>query len=382
MDILTFEQLTEIEYVLIFDYVDQPLFFVGESNNKPLMFYFVDENKYLFSPLEYSDFERILGKSTDRELLSKLFISNRLKLMEIIDETTYFKTIDGLAELNEYLPKNKFKREFDLVRDTRLSKLSISDFRKYNTDKVVISMHDKKDSNILSLNVFDSLVALVRKYGKELNNINFTDFPVQVIAPEKGSFKIGFMLDTKNNESLFENEKNVNFSLLLDLINNLNSDNINEEIVENEAVHKILPALNKYYQAIKSEEIYSVIKTSTNEVTLRKDSTNFEKNIDKLIASKTKEVTEESFVTIIGDIKSANTAYNHFILEDKKTGFTYKGRIEKELFSDLKSKKRAFKNYPSEIQAELKSTITYEEGLPQDQIDRLEPKYVLVSFID
>lgn len=383
---LTFKQLIEIEYVLIFDLIDQPLFFVGESDNKAYLFYFVDENSYLFSPLLYSDFKLLLGEDVDREVLNKLYLSNRLNIMKIQeDESVIYEEVENIKELNSYLPHEKFRRNIDIIRDVPLSEIDLKEFNRFDetlSNEIVVSMHDEKNSNVLSLNIFDSLIELVKKYREELNNEYLTDIPLRVIAPEFGSFRIGFKFDTNENKSLFDNEDNVDFTLLIDLINNLNADDISTDIIENRLVQKILPSLNKYYRSLDKENVYTILKTNTFEAKITNKLPNFEKNLDVLLEKKSKEITDKSYIYVYGDILSANTVNNHFILSESESGFIYRGKFESNLFYDLKSKNRDFKNFPSEIRAHIEKIITYEEGLPRDQIESLKPKYIMMDFED
>ncbi|WP_413531467.1 hypothetical protein [Carnobacterium maltaromaticum] len=381
---LTLKQLNDIEYLFIFEYFDQPLFFVAKSNRHAYLFFYFDEGKYLYSPLEIADIDLLMTNESNRSILNRLISYGTLDVLHVSDTVEYYSISDyeekfGL-NIEDLLPKEKFNRKFDYQNN-----LSIVELAKQYQDiiqdllpakNISLRLVDENDSSVLPVDDILKTIDLMKKYikatKKQLGNKEvFSNAELKLNAFSPGSFIVEFVID--EGSSLFDDQE-LTFETLINTVEALNDDG---DYVDDNLSEDVLDAIQEYYNYMKVNKLTTEFIVKEKKITnITKKSVIFEDNIMKMkdkIKSKNIPREEEERLKVDGELLSASLVRNSFTI--KTVQGKYSGKFDANLLKSFKENERTFNEFPCSVIADLIMTRYYDSS--NNEVNKT---YTMIEF--
>lgn len=352
MNRMSYKEIININYKLIFEYFDTPLSFIGESKKRNYLFYYINDETFFVSELRKKDVGQLNIQKNLTDFMSYLVDENKVNIVkfDFSNDTVAYQSLDDATfEVEKYLPSSKKVIDYDYNLEIEIpfefDYLSTLNFP-LETDNMTVRIADEFNSHVYSFDLIENVMSYVKKSFDSVKSAASTAGQVinqdlMMSPPTEGSFKINFL--TSNNNGLLDDK--IDFFPILNTINEVTveSRELNLEIINDKVGIELIENINELYNFAKDKgvvvEFYEnpmsdnqLAKISSNGI-LENNLRVFKDEIlekEKLVVNyQNLEIAETRFV-------SGSILYNSVKIE--KEGSAVKAKFEPSLFKKIKRK--------------------------------------------
>lgn len=380
------------EYIFIFDYYDIPLFYISKNqqNNSYYLFYFLDDNEYLFRRLNKKGIELLFSGIDIREILNSFYDENSLKILRFEEDDVEISSVEDYVTQNNMNLEDILPDEGEYIEYDIKNNMSNEDMKEqyqyffpefFNLKDLTLRLVDENNSNNLPVEIVLESIEYISKVfnhfkSRILEDGRMPSSNLKIAAFTEGSFKIEFKVEDDAQGSLFKDD--INFDDMIAFINNLQFSESKlyskEEIIVNKS---LITATNDFCEILEDENLN--VEFFNNDKIVANLTTNSKKNkvlsniYDTLKEEEKVVIIHEETFTVSGEVLSANKSRNNFKIATQQYG-DISGIFEKHLFKRIKNSEEQI-TVSKDISATIKKVI---EAHPEFSLEKV--KFIMESF--
>ncbi|GEM_PF-2638855 len=380
--------LSKLEYIFIFDYYDQPLFFISKNSEdkKYYLFYSIDDNVYFFSDLSASDVDYFFKKPSGLEIINYLMDKSKMQLLLIDGETPRIENVSNYnqifsEDISEALPDAIFPVEYDYVNKVSFDTIK-ENYKSYfdslyDNDQLTLRIKDPNNSSTLDISIIYTVINFVNNTWEDISD-RYTELGnkkrLKMAAPASGSLKLEFELDSNEQINFFESD--ASFSMLFSFIDNLSYNPIydKDKLIED---RKMIDEAAKLYEVIEKNNLSIDFISNDIKMSNLKKSEKIKSNLNNLVEKVEEEITRKTTtieqISVDGEVLAANKSKNYFKIQSVASG-DISGIFEKNLFKKIKSSEKQIT-----ISKKISASITKQTTTNIDT-NETKVKYILDEF--
>lgn len=121
---LTYDDLSNLQYRLIFDYYDQPLSFIAQIKSSNYLFYFISDKEWFITEVNQDIIDRLNHLKNLTPLYQYLYQYNRLFVITFDNDNQQvtYQPAKRFAHITHYLPISNRPITFDYAHKVKITK--------------------------------------------------------------------------------------------------------------------------------------------------------------------------------------------------------------------------------------------------------------------
>lgn len=384
--------ISSLEYVFIFDYYDEPLFFISkdEETKEYYAFYMIDDANFFFSAIGRQEIDYLFEGHSSKEFLIFLQEERLLNILSLEGENQQIITLkEGEQKLGDtisnFFPVTDYPIEYDFLSKKNFEE--IKDYYResfpeyYEIKDMSVHIVNEKNDNSLAANIIIDTITFIKKAIDDIKKDSAANQILAISSFSPGSFNINFELEDPKNVSLFPDDE-VYFDEIIEFLNKIGKPNnklgdsciLKRDILEYKS---IVEATKDFYSTIDEENLKVEFLSERIPLARIRKSEIVDNNLTNMISKirdmeKTLEVKQKTF-SVDGEVLSASKSRNGFRIKTSLLG-EISGKFETSLFKKIKNSEEQI-TVSKTIKAEI---VEIRESQPDFGYEKT--KYVMNSF--